>query len=355
MSCNPVTADLRTKFIATIGPTCDNRETIKGLMQAGACIFRSNFAHAQYDEYRQRVDWIRELNIELGMNVQIQADIQGTNIRVGEIPDGQIAVTEGGTYTFVTNGAEPTEDELIINDDHLHTEVRVGEPITFMDGALEGEIVGLDGHRITVDFINGGILKSRKSVNVPNTNLTRSSITEKDKKDLAFLINEGHVDWLAASFVGTRHDVEEIRALIGDKPIRIMSKIERRIAIDNIAEIIDASDAIMVARGDLGIELPLEEVPIIAKEIIQLAHLEHKPVVIATQMLMSMTHSLRPTRAEASDVVNAVLDRADAVMLSEETADGKHPVHAMETMVKIVRRAEQYKYGRPNYFEQFAL
>jgi pyruvate kinase len=355
MSCNPFVSDLRTKFIVSIGPACESREMFADLIKAGACIFRNNFAHAQYDEYRQRIQWIRELNIELGTNVQIQADIQGTNIRVGELPDGAVPIIEGTTYHFVTNGGELTERDLPINDDHLHEEVKVGEPITFMDGALEGEITAVDGHRISMKMINGGILKSRKSVNVPGTLMTRSSITDKDKRDLQFLINECEVDWLALSFVGNRHDVEEVRALVGDKPIRLMSKIERRAAIDNLPEIIEASDAVMVARGDLGIELPFEEVPIIAKQIIQLAHLEQKPAVIATQMLMSMTHSLRPTRAEASDVVNAIFDRADAVMLSEETADGQHPVNALETMVRIVRRAEQEKYDRPNYFQQFAL
>jgi pyruvate kinase len=354
MSCNPFVSDIRTKFIVSIGPASQNRETIAELIKAGACVFRNNFAHATYDEYKQRLQWVRELNFELGTNVQMQADIQGTNIRVGELPDGAVPIIEGTAYRFVTNGGELTERDLPINDDQLHLEVKVGEPITFMDGALEGEITAIEGHRITAKMINGGILKSRKSVNVPGTKMFRSSITEKDRHDLKFLIETG-VDWLALSFVGNRHDVEEVRALVGDKPIRLMSKIERRSAIDNLPEIIEASDAIMVARGDLGIELPLEEVPIIAKQIIHLSHLERKPVVIATQMLMSMTHSLRPTRAEASDVVNAIFDRADAVMLSEETADGHNPINALETMVRIVRRAEQEKYGRPNYFQQFAL
>jgi pyruvate kinase len=315
MHSNPVTADLRTKFIVTIGPTCDNRETIKGLMLAGASMFRSNFAHAQYDEYKQRVAWIRELNEELGMDVQIQADIQGTNIRVGQIPDGEMDIVGGKTYMFATNGGEMQEGDIHINDDFLHNEVKVGEPITFMDGALEGEVVSLDGHRLGVQFINSGKLKTRKSVNVPETELLRSSITDKDKADLEFLINDAGVDWLAVSFVGNASDVQEVRDLIGDKPIKIMSKIERKLAIENIDEIIIASDALMIARGDLGIEIPFEEVPILAKTITHLAHLEKKPVVIATQMLISMTHSLRPTRAEASDVVNAILDRADAVML----------------------------------------
>ncbi|HSI20132.1 MAG TPA: pyruvate kinase, partial [Verrucomicrobiae bacterium] len=212
-----------------------------------------------------------------------------------------------------------------------------------------------DGHRITACLINGGILKERKSVNVPETHMNRSSITDKDRADIEFLVHDAGVDWLALSFVGTRHDVEEVRSLVGDKPVRLMSKIERKIAMDNLPEIIEASDALMIARGDLGIELPFEEIPILAKQIVQLSHMEGKPAVVATQMLLSMTHSLRPTRAEASDVVNAVLDRADALMLSEETADGQHPVNALQTMVKIVRRAEEFKYGRPNYFGQFDL
>ncbi len=352
---NHFVADVRTKFICTLGPASDNEAVMEGLIRAGASIFRNNFAHAPYDEYRERRAILQRLNERLGTNVQMQADIQGTNIRIGELPGGQLSIIEHTEYTFVTNGGERQDGDIPINDDHLHNEVKAGEPITFVDGALEGEILAVDGHRIRVVMTNGGTLKQKKSVNVPNTEIARSSTTPKDRADLDFLINDAGVDWLAVSFVGCAADVEEVRALVGDKPIKLMSKIERRTAIENLHEIVVASDALMVARGDLGIELPMEEIPVIGKRLIQLGHEHGKPVVIATQMLMSMTDSLRPTRAEVSDVSNAVFDRADAVMLSEETAAGAHPVHALETMVRIVRHTEKYIYNRANNFEQFGL
>jgi len=345
---------LRTKFIATLGPKSDSPEIISGLMRAGVSVLRSNFAHCPYEEYRERRRIITELNEQLGTKVLMQADIQGTNMRVGELPGGSIHLEEGRTYTFCTLGTELREGEILINDDTLHHDVKAGEPIAFMDGALEGEITHVEGHRLTVQMINSGNLYSRKSINVPETHLTGPIITAKDRRDLEFLIHDAGVDWLALSFIAGRKEIDEVRTMVGDLPIKIMRKIERKIAIDNIQEIIEASDALMIARGDLGIELPMEEIPILQKEILLLAHQAKKPVVTATQMLLSMTNSLRPTRAEVSDVANAVFDRSDALMLSEETAAGAYPVHALETMVKIVRRVEQYVYERPNYFDQYA-
>jgi pyruvate kinase len=347
-------AKTRTRYIATLGPASSNIEAMEKLILAGVTMFRNNFAHAQYDEYRGRVQMLKDLNAKLGTNVLMQADIQGTNIRVGMLPpEGKVELIEGHSYVCVTNGGELGDGEIPINDDHLHTEVKVGEPFTFADGAIEGTITAVDGHRITVEVINSGILKQRKSINVPETELNRSCITDKDKKDLDFLINDAGVDWLALSFVANAAEIEEVRQLIGDKPIKIMSKIERKKAIDNMYEIVKASDAVMIARGDLGIEVPMEEVPIISKQMIAMAHQLETPVVTATQMMLSMVHSTRPTRAEVSDVANAIFDRSDAVMLSEETAEGAHPDLALATMVKIARRVEDYMYGRPNFFQQF--
>jgi pyruvate kinase len=347
-------AKTRTRYIATLGPASSNAESMEKLIKAGATMFRNNFAHAQYDEYRERMKILKDLNAKLGTNVMMQADIQGTNIRVGMLPgDGKMELFEGHSYVCVTNGGDLKEGEIPINDDHLHTEVKVGEPFTFADGAIEATITAIDGHRITVEVINSGILKQRKSINVPETELNRSCITDKDRKDLDFLINDAGVDWLALSFVANAAEIEEVRSLIGDKPIKIMSKIERKKAIDNMYEVIKASDAVMIARGDLGIEVPMEEVPIISKQMIAMAHQLEKPVVTATQMMLSMVHSARPTRAEVSDVANAIFDRSDAVMLSEETAEGAHPDLALSTMVKIAHRVELYVYGRPNYFEQY--
>lgn len=346
---------IRTKIIASLGPVSDNKESMRQMILAGVDMFRNNFAHVQYDEYKRRVEIVGELNQELGTNVQMQADLQGTNIRVGLLPGGQMELVEGKTYACVTNGGTCNDGEIPINDDHLHLEVKVGEPMSFADGAFEGIITAVEGNRISVEMTNGGILKQRKSINVPETDFQRSCITEKDRRDLAFLINETEVQWLALSFVGYAKDVTEVRELIGDKNIRIMSKIERRSAIDNIAEIITASDAIMIARGDLAIEVPFTDVPIFSKQMISLSHQQQKPVVTATQMLLSMTHSKRPTRAEISDVANAVFDKSDALMLSEETAEGAHPALAVETMVSIARRVEEYLYHNNSRFSSLGL
>ncbi|MCC2631840.1 MAG: pyruvate kinase, pyruvate kinase [Patescibacteria group bacterium] len=340
-----------TKYICTIGPASSNPEVLEGLVKAGANIIRNNFAHAQYDEYRQRKALLDSLNEKHGTKVEMQADLQGPNIRVGsDIPEEGMDILPGVPYTFYTAACtDPQEGEIFINDETLHLDVKAGEPITFMDGALEGQINEVNGSRIVATMINGGKLKPRKSVNVPDTDLSSPAITEKDRRDLEFLMEAG-VDWIALSFIGSRKEVDEIREIIGDRPIKIMTKIERRIAIKNIAEIIDASDAVMIARGDLGIEMPMEELPILQRMITNLCKESGTPVVTATQMLMSMTNALRPTRAEVSDVANAVFAGSDAIMLSEETAAGIDPVNALKTMVKIARRVEDYKFNQPNLF-----
>lgn len=340
-----------TKFVTTLGPKSLNREAVEGLIQAGANILRLNFVHTSYDQYREVRGIVNEINQRLGTQVKLQADLQGLSIRIGDLPGGTFFLKEGQEYCFATNGGELGDGQLPINDDTLHQYVQPGQDISFMNGALEGEITGVDANRIYVRMINSGNLRSHKSVNLPETTLD-THMTEKDHRDLDFLMEEG-IDWIALSFVSTREEIEAIRQRIGDRPIHIISKIERRAAIDNIDQIILASDAVMVARGDLGIEVPMQEVPIIQKTIVGLCHHEKKPVIVATQMLLSMTHSRRPTRAEVSDVANAVFDRADAVMLSEETAEGDDPVNALQTMVSIVRRSEAFLYQEPNYFNQY--
>jgi pyruvate kinase len=340
-----------TKYICTLGRTSNSPEVIEGLIRGGASILRNNFAHAQYDEYLERVRIVKEINARLGTKVQMHADLQGPNIRVGTFPDGGMEIEADKEYCFYTAAGEAVDPtDIFINDQTLHLDVKAGEPITFMDGAIEGEITKVEGHRIWARMINSGFLKDRKSVNVPETDLTSPAITEKDYKDIAFLLEAG-VDWIALSFVSTRNELDEVRKMIGDRPIKIVSKIERKAAMVNLVEIIDASDAVMIARGDLGIEVPMEEVPLIQRRITNLCHNMDKPVITATQMLLSLAKSKRPTRAEVSDVANAVWARSDAVMLSEETADGVDPVNAITTMVKIARRAEEFMYNRPNHFE----
>ena len=343
-----------TKYICTIGPSSATPEIMEELIKSGATMLRNNFAHAQYDEYRLRKATLDELNKKLGTNVHMQADLQGRNIRLGTFDNekGGLEIIAGEEYIFYTVAGKPEGDnEIQINDETLHLDVKAGEPISFADGAIEGEILEVMGHRLRVRMINGGFMKSRKSINVPDTKLTGSSITDKDKRDLEFLMEAG-VDWVALSFISTAAEIREVREMIGDRPIRLISKIERREAIKNLTEIIEESDAVMIARGDLGIELPMEEIPILQKIIIDLCEYNEKPVITATQMLLSMAKSLRPTRAEVSDVANAVFARSDALMLSEETADGVNPGNALRTMVKITSRIEDYLYNRKNYFSR---
>ncbi len=346
----------RTKIVCGLGPVSSDIETMEKLILAGADVLRNNFAHAQYDEYRERLSNLKALNAKLGTSVKMQADLQGQNIRVGMLPGEKVDLVASETYVFVTNGGDIKDGELPINDDNLHNDVKAGEPIIFADGALEGTITNVDGHRITVKMLNGGVLKQRKSINVPDTELTASSLTEKDFKDLDFLLETG-VDLIAVSFIAGREELDTVRKICADKGQNpcIIAKIERKKAMENLWEIIEACDAIMIARGDLGIELPMEEIPVIQKEIIQLAHHKGKPVITATQMMLSMTEAIRPTRAEVSDVANAVYDRSDALMLSEETMVGNHPDLVVKTMVKIARHIENDMYGSENQFKKFGL
>lgn len=343
---------LHTKFIASLGPASATEEVIKGLMEAGVSIFRSNFSHMKHEEYRDRLELIKRLNKELGTNVLMQADIQGPHIRIGDIAPEGYFVKERHRYTFVSPNGTLEEGDIPLTDDSILQFMQPGQPISFLNGVIEGEITEVGDHRITVRMINSGTLKSHKSVNLPETELD-SCLTEKDKEDIAFLLEAG-VDWLALSFVSRPEEIEEVRKMVGDRPIKLMSKIERRTAVEHLGGVIEASDAVMVARGDLGVELPMEDVPFIQKDIINLAHHAHKPVVVATQMLLSMTHSLRPTRAEVADVAEAVCERADAVMLSEETTEGIDPVNAVKTMMRIAEKAEEYLYREPNYFDRSA-
>jgi pyruvate kinase len=346
---------LRTKFIATLGPKSINYETMLAMAQAGVDVFRANFAHMQYDMYRQVRSWQQQINREHGYSTVIQADIQGPSIRLGVVHENGFFLKAGETYTLVTGQTDQSvigPDKLPVNEGTIHRFLKPGQHIIFMNGAVEGSVIAVDGQEIQVKVANSGTLRSRKSMNLPETELS-TALTEKDRADLQFLMQEG-VEWVAISFVSNAHHVHEVRKMLGQHPIKITSKIERRTAIENIDEIIEASEAIMVARGDLGIEIPYEQVPIIQKEIIEAAHRQQKGAIVATQMMLSMVTSLRPTRAEVSDVANAVFDGADAVMLSEESAEGIDPANAVATQRTIVAAAENHLYHRPNFFDHSA-
>lgn len=328
-----------TKVVATIGPACNSEETIEKLVENGLDIARFNFSHAQYDEFKRSRDLVKKYAEKHGKDIKILMDLQGPRMRVGIMPEEGVKLIEGETRVFSTD--QNNKDAIFINDEFLHETIEEGHPIYLANGDMELMVEKVDGSNITVKVVRGGILHSRKGVNVPETNVKTPSITEKDLRDIEFGLLE-KVDIVALSFVKSGDDIRELRKLLGDSGIKICAKIEIKMALRNIDDIIKESDIIMVARGDLGIELPLEEVPLAQKDLVKKCNEAKTPAIVATQMLMSMVDHHRPTRAEVSDVANAVLDGAWATMLSDETAFGKYPVHAVEYMVKVIKQIENY-------------
>ncbi|MFA7254207.1 MAG: pyruvate kinase [Patescibacteria group bacterium] len=336
---------MKTKIIATIGPATDSFEMLEKLALAGVDIMRNNFAHCKYDEYKERFDAIEKINKKHGLNIEVQADLRGPSIRLGEnIPLKGLEVKEGQILKFVTEPCgEKEEDELIVTDPYLHADIKVGDQMLVESGMLELEIieVNADSHKFKAKVKIGGIIFPRKALNLPNTKLTTSSLTEKDLRDLDYVLSVG-VDWVAISFVSSDADVKKVREIIGDRPIKIMSKIEGKMGLANLDAIIEASDAIIVARGDLGVETPYEELPIVQKQMIKKCQYHLKPTIVATQMLKNMLKSPYPTRAEISDIANAVFDGAHMVWLSDESAVGEYPVEAVRVMKKVVERTNAY-------------
>lgn len=337
--------NMRTKIIATLGPSSESKEMIHKLLKEGMDIARFNFSHCSYEEFKARKAKLREAGKELKKEALLLQDLQGPRIRVGEIPGGSMELREGETLVFSTKIKRDARF-IFIDDPNLHLDLRVGEPIYLANGEMMLKTKKIAGDKIYAEVERGGTLISRKGVNVPNTKLTTSGLTAKDIKDVKFALKEG-VDYIAISFVQTAGDVEKLRKLVKNKA-KIIAKIETALALENIDEIIQASDAIMVARGDLGIEVAEEKLPFIQKNLLRQAAWHGKGSIVATQMLLSMINSPRPTRAEVSDIANAVLDGADAVMLSDETASGKHPGKALETLARVVRQAEKYHFEKPN-------
>ena len=334
----------KTKIVATLGPSSSDRETIKDMMVAGVNIFRINFSHADFEAAKQRIELIRELNKELGFNVGVLADLQGPKLRVGKMKDG-VVVEKGDRIVFTTKKIEEgTADHVYMNYQSFPKDVKAGERILLDDGKLIFEVTSTDGQsEVVASVVQGGPLKSNKGVNLPNTEVSLPALTEKDVKDAVFAI-EQEVDWIALSFVRHKEDLLALKKLIkkySSFDIPIISKIEKPQALDNIDEIIDHSNGLMVARGDLGVEVPAEGVPLIQKNLVLKAKAARIPVIIATQMMESMIEGLTPSRAEVNDVANSVMDGADAVMLSGETSVGKYPVEVIQTMRKIVVHVEK--------------
>lgn len=334
----------KTKTVVTIGPASEPKEVLSQLIDAGMDIARINFSHADHAEALPRIQFIRELNAEKGTNVTIMQDLCGPRIRIGEIPGGRRPIEPGQELTFYTlNAPDPQEDEILIKDPYLHRDAKVGGRFLLDSGTFHGEVTSVDveRQRITVRILNGGELLSNKGVNVPGVKLTTASPTEKDKIDAAFG-REQKVEHVAVSFVQSRKELDDVRALL-DPSQKVWAKVEDEIGVKNLDEIIEGADGIIVARGDLGVEVPLEEVPFIQKLMVKKCNEAGKPVVVATQMLVSMMKKPSPTRAEVSDIATAVLDGADYVWLSEETTIGEYPVKAVETLTRVAERADEYK------------
>ena len=328
----------KTKIICTLGPASNNRETLKALMENGMDIARFNFSHGDHEEQKGRVDMIKELREELDMPIAMLLDTKGPEIRTRLLKDGQKVKLEAGKQFVLGIGDfEGDSTKVAITYETLYKDVKPGNRILIDDGLIELEVKAIKGTDIVCDILNGGELGEKKGVNVPYVKVNLPGITEQDKKDIIFGI-EQKFDFIAASFVRSAEVIREIRKLLNDnggKDIGIIAKIENAEGVENIDSIIEASDGIMVARGDLGVEIPASQVPHIQKEIIRKCNEHYTPVITATQMLDSMIRNPRPTRAEVADVANAIYDGTDAIMLSGETAAGKYPVDALKMMADI--------------------
>ncbi len=327
------------KIIATLGPASSSREEIEALFRAGADVFRLNFSHGSQEDHRRRFEIIRDLERRVGRPIAVMADLQGPKLRIGRIADGGVELAEGQAFRLDMDKTPGDIRRAPLHHREIFAVIKPGTELLLDDGKLKLRVDESGADYANTVVVTGGHLAERKGVNVPNAVLALSPLTDKDRADLAFALDLG-VDWVALSFVQRPEDVSEARRLIAGRAA-VMIKLEKPAAIDCLDQLINLSDAIMVARGDLGVELPPEDVPGLQKRIITVCRLEGKPVVVATQMLESMIHAPAPTRAEASDVATAVYDGADAVMLSAESASGDYPLESVEMMNRIIARTER--------------
>ncbi|MDX2244660.1 MAG: pyruvate kinase [Leptolyngbyaceae cyanobacterium bins.302] len=334
----------RTKIVATIGPATSNPDVLRALIEAGATTLRLNFSHGTHEDHQRSIRLIRQTSFELNQPVGILQDLQGPKIRLGRFADGSIVLKKGDRFVLTSNMMTGTQEMSCVTYEPLADEVPEGAVILLDDGRVEMRVeeVKSAARELHCEVVVGGVLSNNKGVNFPGVYLSIKALTDKDRKDLTFGLDQG-VDWVALSFVRNPNDVLEIKELISaaGKQVPVIVKIEKHEAIEEMEAILSISDGVMVARGDLGVELPAEDVPILQKRLILTANRMGIPVITATQMLDSMVHSPRPTRAEVSDVANAILDGTDAVMLSNETAVGKYPIEAVSTMAQIALRIEQ--------------
>ncbi len=333
----------KTKIICTIGPASDNDATLEKMCKAGMNVARLNFSHGTHDQHKEKIEMIKRVRENLGMPIAIMLDTKGPEYRIKTFKDKKISLADGDSFTFTTEDVIGDETRVSVTYENLIDELNVGDRILVNNGLVIFEVESLEGHNANCKVIAGGVLSDRKSMHFPNKVLKQEYLSAQDKADLLFGI-ENEVDFVAASFVSTKGDIESLRNFLnenGGEEIDIIAKIENRAGVDNIDEICEIADGIMVARGDLGVEIPFVEVPSIQKYLIKKCRLLGKRVITATEMLESMINNPRPTRAEISDVANAVYDGSSAIMLSGETAAGKYPVLAVKNMAEIAEFTEQ--------------
>ncbi len=345
----------KTKIIATIGPASSSKEVMKQMMEEGVNVFRINFSHGNYEEYKKIITTINELNEELHLHTAILADLQGPKMRIGEVENNKVLLETGREIIITTEKIVGTAEKIYLTYSKFPEDVKKGETVLIDDGKIVLEVMEIISKtEVKAIIIEGGQLSSKKGFNLPNTKISLPSLTEKDLKDLDFAL-EQNVPWIGLSFVRSARDIIELKQIISlhINSAKVVAKIEKPEAVSEIDDIIKETDAVMVARGDLGVEMPMQDLPIIQKMLVGKCLKAAKPVIIATQMMESMMEHLTPTRAEVNDVANAVMDGADAIMLSGETSVGKHPVEVIKAAYKIVLKAESYPniYNRKHQLE----
>ena len=336
----------KTKIVATVGPACDTYEKLLELIKCGVNVFRLNFSHGTHEDKAQVIEYIREINKKEPYNISILGDLQGPKLRVGEMEGGGIDVVPGDILTFTNEKLIGTKERIYVSYPNLHADVKLGNVILIDDGKLEVRVKNIQKNNdVQVEVLLGGKLSSKKGINLPDTKISLPALTDKDLEDLEFIIDQ-ELDWVALSFVRSVKDIIILRNKLQERKskTKIIAKIEKPEAVNNIRDIIVESDAIMIARGDLGVELPVEQIPLIQRQIIRKCIHRAKPVIVATQMMESMIDRNKPNRSEITDVANAVLEGTDAVMLSGETATGMHPNLVVETMRKIIMEVERTEY-----------
>lgn len=334
----------KTKIICTIGPACENEETLAKMCQAGMNVARLNFSHGTHEEHLKKIQLVKKVREELKLPIAIMLDTKGPEYRIKTFANKKVTIQDGATFIFTTDDVVGDETKVSVNYDKLIEELKIGDRILVNNGLVICEVKELKGHDAICEVVVGGELSDRKSMNFPNKVFKQEYLSEQDKADILFGL-ENDIDFVAASFVSTKEDVQALRTFIdanGGEQVNIIAKIENRAGVDNVEEICEIADGIMVARGDLGVEIPFVEVPAIQKLLIQKCRLLGKRVITATEMLESMIHNPRPTRAEISDVANAVYDGSSAIMLSGETAAGKYPVEAVKNMAEIAEYTEKH-------------